>query len=140
MSKTIIRIVSMFKWLKCSHLKEKIQININVQINFNVMKKFKYLFLSVIAILALDACKKDRTVVQTNNGGGNNSGPLAYELDFESLFSSKAPKTQYFTFDAATGSAMTTSSGSLYAIPAGSLLHQDNSPVTGNVDVKIIEY
>jgi hypothetical protein len=106
--------------------------------------KSKNLILIVMLLASAfvyQSCKKDRsTVIVQPKGNSNGNTPTSYYLNGKELFRSIAPKEQKFIMNAATGISITGQSGSKFYIPANSLLHQNNSPVTGNVDIVLIEY
>lgn len=93
--------------------------------------------LLVIGTLTIQSCKKDRTTVIVNNTTGTTKGTVLNPLN---TFASAAPMKQSFTFDNSTGALITGSKGSQFYFPPSSLLYQNGTEVTGNVQVEIREY
>lgn len=93
--------------------------------------------LLVIGTMTAQSCKKDRTTVILNNTTGTTKVTVLNPLN---TFASAAPMKQSFTFDIASGALITGSKGSQFYFPPSSLVHQDGSPVSGNVQVEIREY
>lgn len=108
-------------------------------------KNIQHTLLTLITILFIASCQKDRTVVYVNqnaNNGGNTNGNngKSFFLNTASFLSSYAPQVEKFTKDASNYMGFRSASGNWYALPGNSLLHQDNTPVTGNVEFSLIEY
>lgn len=102
--------------------------------------KLNLVLLFTLALINWTACKKDRTVVYVSqNNGGSKNGP-SHRLNTASYLASFAPAEQRFTLNPSSTMSMTSFSGNIYVLPPNSLLHQDNSPVTGNVEFVLIEY
>lgn len=91
-------------------------------------------------MLVFFACKKDRTTVFVNNGTGNNNPPTSYKVNVSTMWAMKAPQKQAFTVDAASGQWITGARGFRFYFPANALLDASNNPVTGNVNIELIEY
>lgn len=104
----------------------------------------KLLLLVACTSVSFYACKKDRTVVyvnQGNNTGNNgNNKPTSIRLNPLGMLSSFAPKPQTFTLNSENYMYIYSSAGNEYVLPPKSLLHTDNSPVTGSVEFKLVEY
>lgn len=104
-------------------------------------QKFNFVLMILVTATLIVSCKKDRTVVYVNQNNGNNSNPIKSErLNTASFFSNFAPKPQKITLDATNTMMITSNSGNQYVLPANCLLHQNNTPVTGNVEFVLIEY
>ncbi|HEY1045766.1 MAG TPA: hypothetical protein VGF79_04960 [Bacteroidia bacterium] len=104
-------------------------------------QKFNFVLMILVTATLMVSCKKDRTVVYVNQNNGNNSKPIKSErLNTASFFSDFAPKSQKTTLDATKTMMITSNSGNQYVLPANCLLHQNNTPVTGNVEFVLIEY
>lgn len=104
-------------------------------------KKLTLLALLMFSAIVYQSCKKDRTtVIVQPKGNTNGHVPTSYYLNSKDLFKSAAPKEQKFIMDAAVGKTLVGNSGSKYYIPANALLHQNNTTVTGNVEIVLIEY
>lgn len=94
-----------------------------------------------IGVLAFCACKKDRTTVFVNNSNGNPEGtPTSYRVNIASMWAKKAPQKQAFTIDASSGQWVTGAKGFKFYFPANALLDASNNPVSGNVNIELIEF
>lgn len=101
------------------------------------------MLIAIMALTAFQSCKKDRTTVYVNTGNSNtggNSTPTKFPINVLGSFAKQKPAPNKKTFDINNGTVFYTASGSSFTINPNSLVHLDNSAVTGNVELEIIEY
>jgi len=100
------------------------------------MKIKHQLLIAIVAItaIALQSCKKDRTIIEIEKTPNKIRQSVLRVLD------KAAPTKQSFTFNASVGGFIYGAGGSQIYFPANALLHQNNTPVTGNVNIEFIEY
>lgn len=87
-----------------------------------------------ITVIALQSCKKDRTIIEIEKSPGKARKSVLR------VFDKVTPTKQSFTIDATNGGVIKGTGGTEIILPGNALLHQNNSPVTGNVDIELIEY
>lgn len=90
-------------------------------------------------LLFFNACKKDKTTIY-NDPSPQPVSTTNFPVNVMGSWTTAAPKSQKFSFDATQGNWVTGANGCKFYFPANSLLDMGNNPVTGNVDIELIEY
>lgn len=101
--------------------------------------KNKILLLSLALVVVLVyACKKDRTIVYQTNSTPI-PAPASSFATLKAFLNTLKPFQQTFNFDNATGGVVVGDKGMTFNFPASSFNNASNMPVTGAVQIKLVE-
>lgn len=89
----------------------------------------------MIGIVMLQACKKNTT----KNASNNETGTPSKFSSLNAFAKSFAPPQQVFTVDASTGGTIRGDHGYSFAFAPGSITDELGKPITGNVDLTLVE-
>lgn len=75
----------------------------------------------------------------SNNGGNNGGGNPVVGGNIQNVLNAMMPDSETFTVDASNPIFVSGSQGTTLELPGGSLIHQNGTTVTGNVDIEMLE-